>query len=326
MARHPADEPPAPPAADSAEPFGAGGAAAVRRLLGTLRPDSGQAATRPRGFRAGARPGARVFRAGNAEHRPLPDAAEWFPATRRPLAGGQRRRPPRPRRPVRQRPPLVARPHGSQQPPPGRADGADLPRLVRDLERGGEPAAAHDRPVEPVPRRLLRVLPGPGRERDQGPGDAAVAERQRESPSVTERELRPRADGAFHPGRRPPAHSGLHRERHSRGGQGADRLAQRLLVGARRSQLPLRSQPPQQRQQGDLLGSGLHLQRQPGRELELVRRASPLPRAPASRVLLRGQAVELTSSPSRPRPTPATPSSPSTPPAATASGRWSRRS
>ena len=48
-----------------------------------------------------------------------------------------------------------------------------------------------------------------------------------------------------------------------------DRLAQRLLLGARGAQLPLRPQPTQQRQQGDLLRCRLDLRHQPGRQLEL---------------------------------------------------------
>ena len=63
--------------------------------------------------------------------------------------------------------------------------------------------AADDRPVQPLPLRLLRLLPRPLQGGDDRPGDAAVAERQRKPQGRAERELRPRDDGAVQPRRRP---------------------------------------------------------------------------------------------------------------------------
>ena len=71
--------------------------------------------------------------------------------TARPGAGRRRRQPDGARRRLGPRPPLVARPHGAQRPAAGRADGARLPRLVRDLHRRRLQTAADDRPVEPLP-------------------------------------------------------------------------------------------------------------------------------------------------------------------------------
>ena len=51
-------------------------------------------------------------------------------------------------------------------------------------------AAADDRPVEPLPGRLLRLLPRPLQGGDGRPGDAAVAERRRKRQGGAERELR----------------------------------------------------------------------------------------------------------------------------------------
>ena len=63
--------------------------------------------------------------------------------------------------------------------------------------------AADDRPVEPLPLRLLRLLPRPLQGGHGRPGDAAVAERRRKHQAGAERELRPRDDGAVLARRRP---------------------------------------------------------------------------------------------------------------------------
>ena len=52
--------------------------------------------------------------------------------------------------------------------PLDRAHDADLARLVRDVEPGRRLAAAHARPGRHVPRQRVRVVQGPGAERDQG--------------------------------------------------------------------------------------------------------------------------------------------------------------
>ena len=148
-------------------------------------------------------------------------------------------------------------------------------------EGGVSQAAADDRPVQPLPRRLLRLVPRPLQGGDGRPGDAAVAERRRKRQGRAERELRPRDDGAVQPRRRPRR---LHRGRHPRTGAGADRLAQRLVGRTRRPQLPLRPQTPRQRAEDGL---------RPDRQLGLGRRLPALRRTPAPRLLLRRQALEL---------------------------------
>ena len=111
-------------------------------------------------------------------------------------------------------------------------------------------AAADDRPVEPLPRRLLRLLPRPLQGGDRRPGDAAVAERRRKHASAAPNE-------------------NYAREMMELFSLGADRGAYteddireqaRALTGWRndwsedagRPQLPLRPQTPRRQHQDDL--------------------------------------------------------------------------
>ena len=75
-----------------------------------------------------------------------------------------------------------------------------------------------------------RLVPEAAARRDQGPGDAALAQRHREREGLAERELRPRDDGALHARRGPRR---LHRARRARAGAFADRLAEQ--AGSRAS-------------------------------------------------------------------------------------------
>ena len=72
-----------------------------------------------------------------------------------------------------------------------------------------------------------RLVPRAAARRDEGPGDAALAERQRQLEGLAERELRARDDGALHARRRPR----LHRRRRPPAGARAHRLPER--AGAR---------------------------------------------------------------------------------------------
>ena len=76
--------------------------------------------------------------------------------------------------------------------------------------------------------------------RDDGPGDARLAQPRPRTAREPERELRARADGAVHAGRRPRR---LHGDRRARAGARADRLARRLERRARAPQLPLTPRP-----------------------------------------------------------------------------------
>ena len=149
----PLPTPQSPPAPAAPQPFGV--------YTGPVRPRAGEAAARPRRLRPAPGRGAELRRARHAERRPLPDAAERPAQLNGPEPVDDDGDPIAPGGQLRPRPPLVARPHGPQHPPAGRAHGAGLPRLVRDLERGVDQPAADDRPVEPVPRRLLRLVPRP---------------------------------------------------------------------------------------------------------------------------------------------------------------------
>ena len=86
------------PAAQPAGPAGAQGCAAVRRLLGALRPGAGQAAARPGRIRTEAGSGARSLRDGPAGRRPLADPPVGHGAPDRPRAGRRRRAADRPDR------------------------------------------------------------------------------------------------------------------------------------------------------------------------------------------------------------------------------------
>src|SRR5581483_2281613 len=100
------------------------------------------------------------------------------------------------------RPPVVARPDGAHVPPARRAHGARLARLVRDLEPGRRLAAADAEPEPALSRARPRLVPRAAARRDAGPGDAPLAERQRQLQVLAERELRARDDGALHARRR----------------------------------------------------------------------------------------------------------------------------
>ena len=182
---------------------GAFGVPQATRLLdsGGLRPAPGEAE--------------RARRDGHGRRGPVADPTERRRHPLRPAPDRRRRRPARPRRHLGPRPPLVARPDDPLRPAAGRADGAGLPRLVRDLRRRRVESPADDRSVEPLPGQLLRLLPRPLQGGDGRPGDAAVAERRRKREGRAERELRPRDDGALQPRRRPRR---LHRGRHPRTG------------------------------------------------------------------------------------------------------------
>src|SRR5207248_1040006 len=121
-------------------------------------------------------------------------------------------------------PPVVARSNGAHFPAPRRAHGPHLARLVRDLERRRRLATPDARPEPAVPRARPRLVPGAAARRDEGPGDVAVVERERQLALVAERELRARDDGALHPRRG----ARLRRVRRPRAGTRTDRLPQRL--------------------------------------------------------------------------------------------------
>ena len=189
---------------------------------GPVRAGAGEAAAGTGRLRRGPRTGRAAGQPRAGRRGPVADPAQRRRDAARAGPGRRRQQPDRPRRRLRPRPPLVPRPHGAQRPAAGRADGARLPRLVRDLQRQRLPPAAADRPVQPLPLGLLRLLPRPLQGGHRRSGDAAVAERRRKHQAGAERELRPRDDGALLARRRPRR---LQRGRHPRTGAGADRLA-----------------------------------------------------------------------------------------------------
>ena len=85
-------------------------------------------------------------------------------------------------------------------------------------------------------------------ERDTRPGDAPLAERQRQLEGVSERELRARDDGALHARRRPR----LHRVGRPPAGARAHGLPERLAERRRQRELPLRPDAPRPGHQDDL--------------------------------------------------------------------------
>src|SRR5581483_1710508 len=178
------------------------------------------------------------------------------------------------------RQPLVARPDGADDDAPGRADGARLARLVRDLERRGRLAAADDPPEPTVPRARARLVPPPAARGDPRPGDAALALGLGQQPLLAERELRARADGALHARPR----FGLHRGGRAPASPSADRLSQRLepLEGPR--PLSLRPELPRSGDEADLPQA---------RPLRLARLVPALPHASRASEVLRHEALEL---------------------------------
>src|SRR5690349_15191532 len=104
------------------------------------------------------------------------------------------------------RPRVVARPDGADVAPARRADDARLARLVRDLEQRSGLAAPDAEPEPALPLAGSWVVPHTAPRRDARPGDAALAERERQLALVAERELRARDDGALHARRRPRVH------------------------------------------------------------------------------------------------------------------------
>ena len=170
------------------------------RIRGTVRAPAGGAAALAGGLRSAPRRGEKAREAGARGRRPLADpaqggrqAARARPARRRRAAAGAGRR-------LRPRPPLVAGPDGPHDPAAGRADDAELARLVRDRRR--RPVAAQPGPERALPPARAGLVRGPARRRDDRPGDADLALGQREHEGAPERELRPRADGAVHARRR----------------------------------------------------------------------------------------------------------------------------
>ena len=199
-------------------------------------------------------------------------------AARRPRAA-QRRRPDQPS--VRRgRVQLLARPHGALAPPARRAARAGVPRLVGDASRRRQHERRDARPDEHLPRPRARQLPRHDPRGDDQPGDAPVPRRHVEPARRGERELRARADGAVHARGRPRR---LHGDRRAPARARPHRLARGLR--RRLGQLALgRGQP-----------LGLHEQdgvRQ-DRPVQLGGRLRAGADAPAARVVLRPQALEL---------------------------------
>ncbi len=278
----PRQEAPGPPQGpDRRDRGGKRRRAARGRLPGRLRRPSGEPPDHPRRVRRRPRPGAAARLPGPGRRGPVVDPAERCRRPQRPGAYRRTRQPARPRGHLGPRPPLVARPDGPHQPAAGRADGARLPRLVRHLGRRRVESPADDRPVEPLPRQLLRLVPRSLQGGDGRPGDAPVAERRRKREGRAERELRPRDDGAVQPRRRSRR---LHRGRHPRTGALADRLHLRMVVRTRQPQLPLRPEPPRHRHQDGV---------RQVRQLGLGRRLPAMCRKPVPPLLLRRKAVEL---------------------------------
>ena len=83
------------------------------------------------------------------------------------------------------RPSVVPGQDGADEQAALRADDPDLARLVRDLERGREFAAADARPERAVPKVRPRLVQGPAARGHGQPGDAALALRQRTAPRTT---------------------------------------------------------------------------------------------------------------------------------------------
>ena len=125
-----------------------------------------------------------------------------------------------------------------------------------------------------------RLIPRPAARRDQGPGDAALAERKRQLEGLAERELRARDDGALHARRRPR----LHRGRRPPAGACAHRLPEQLEPEQRAGQLPLRPAVPRSGREDDL---------PPPRPIHLEGLVPPLRHTSGSRVVLRPEALEL---------------------------------
>ena len=160
-----------------------------------------------------------------------------------------------------------------------RAHDARLARLVRH-EQGGRGREVDAAPERAAARPRARQLPLAAARRDQGPGDADLAQRDREPRGRAERELRPRAAGAVHARRRPR----LHRARRAPDGAGAHRLARGLARRRRARRLPLRPRAPRPQGDADL---------RQARPLRLARRGRPRGAPRQAPELLRHQAVEL---------------------------------
>ncbi|CAA9530805.1 MAG: PROBABLE SIGNAL PEPTIDE PROTEIN, partial [uncultured Solirubrobacteraceae bacterium] len=239
--------------------------AVARRLRTASRPGRGARGHRSPRRRRGADP--RLRR--RAAHRLGPARRERQPA--------------RPRERLGSRPLLVARPHGPLRAPARRADDPHLARLVRDARRRPGPSARPERDDAQARARLVR---GARARDDDRPGDADVPQRDRQPQGPSERELRPRVDGALHTRCRPRR---VHRDRRARDRPGAHRLARGLERGGGDAQLPLRPQPLR-RDLEDAVGG--HAARAQGR-VRLARRGEALPREPVPPVVLRSQAVEL---------------------------------
>jgi hypothetical protein len=200
-------------------------------------------------------------------------AGRWLRKARRAAAAGRRPRAGSRER-VGPRLPVVAGPHGAL-PAPARREADAV--LARPLRHGRPGHAAHAPPEQGPARPCARSLPQAPRGRHHRPRDAALPLAGRLRQGRAKRELRARADGALHPGRR------LHRARRARGGARADRLSREL--GRRR--VPghlLRPGAPRRGRQADL---------RQARALRLARRHRPRHRPPAPCAVPRGQAVEL---------------------------------
>ena len=148
------------------------------------------------------------------------------------------------RGPVGPRPLLVAGPDGALQPAARRADDADLPRLVRDLERHGQRLEADARPERAAAQPRARLVPRPAARHHARPGDAALAQRHRQHEVRPERELRARGHGAVHARRGPRR---LHRAGRARARAGASPAGARLGRRRRLDELPLRRHAPRHR-------------------------------------------------------------------------------
>ena len=126
---------------------------------------------------------------------------------------------------------------------------------------------------------------GSFREHDAGdddrPGDARLPQRDRQPQAGGQRELRPRADGAVHARRGPRR---LHGDRRARARPRADGLARRLVRRRGPARLPLRRHA---------LGQRLQDRVRPHRRVHVGGRVLAGRRAPAARLVLRGEAVEL---------------------------------
>ncbi len=184
---------------------------------------------------------------------------------------------------------LVARPHGPLRPAARRAHDLHLPRLVRQLQRAGQQPAADARPERPVPLDGARQLPRPvSRPSRRNPAMLLFLERHLEQQVGPERELRARDDGAVLARGRPRR---LHRGRRARNGPRADRLAQRLVRGTRRLQLPLRPQLPRQRTE-----DGVRAERATG----TTKTRAPVRQPPAARRRSSSRSCGATSSPAAP--------------------------